>query len=161
MNNLPTPLKFFILALIAIIIIVSIVFALIASRNEEDNKIASTNKNDQIAPNLGEQDITLNLEEQNNSNQTGQVSITLLDAQTRVRVFLENFPQNEPQPVHIHSGSCNDLGEVRYPLNNVHNGSSETILDIPFEELVSQKPLAINVHKSEAELQTYVSCVSL
>ena len=64
----------------------------------------------------------------------------------------------EPQPAHIHEGSCADLNpQPAFPLTNVVDGSSETDVQLSLDELALES-YAINVHKSEAEADTYVAC---
>ena len=67
-------------------------------------------------------------------------------------------PENVSQPVHIHVGSCPEVGEVKYPLTNVLDGESVTTLDVTLEQLEIELPLAINVHKSVTEASVYISC---
>ncbi len=62
------------------------------------------------------------------------------------------------RPAHIHTGSCEQQGGIKWPLNPVVNGRSETTLDISIQDLVTAMPLYINVHKSAEELATAVSC---
>ena len=84
-------------------------------------------------------------------------------------------------PVHIHDGTCAQLGEVVFPLSDVGPGSatkdgaaiattgklgssdgeavsiSETTIDFTIAELVTS-PHAINVHRSADEISTYIGC---
>lgn len=76
-----------------------------------------------------------------------------------------------PHPAHIHSGTCAELGDVVAPLGDVaapegeHSGSdaafpletSETVVDIPLEELLDGNH-AVNVHKSADEINVYIAC---
>ena len=84
-----------------------------------------------------------------------------IDDQVLVDLNMTNFPQGVPQPAHIHAGACPDVGDIIFPLNNVVNGKSRTILDTSLEYLRSLEPLAINVHKSVPESEIYVSCGDL
>jgi hypothetical protein len=74
-------------------------------------------------------------------------------------------------PVHVHSGTCAELGDVVFPLNDLaapggdHSGPesavpvtlSENILDIPLPDLIDGGH-AINVHLSAEEIDTYIAC---
>jgi hypothetical protein len=74
-------------------------------------------------------------------------------------------------PVHVHSGTCAELGDVVHPLVDLavpegeHIGSesavlvtlSENVVDVPFEE-VADGNHAINVHLSNDEIGTYIAC---
>ncbi len=101
--------------------------------------------------------VTVQLAEQNGSGQSGTATLTPVgDTQTMVAIELSN-PPADPQPAHIHSGTCAELGEVVYPLTNIEGGTSETTLDVTLEELQSGG-FAINAHESEANIQNYVAC---
>ena len=87
-------------------------------------------------------------------------------------------------PAHIHFGSCSDLGEVFFPLSDVvpdglvQEGSlvstsgkigvetgapvaiSTSTIDVTIAELITG-PHALNVHKSSAEIGTYLACGDL
>ena len=77
----------------------------------------------------------------------------------------------EAHPAHIHSGSCDQLGDVVVPLNDVtypageHVGSesahavktSMNVVDMPLQELIDGN-YAINVHKSADEIDVYIAC---
>ncbi|MBI5400852.1 MAG: hypothetical protein HZB12_01930 [Candidatus Yonathbacteria bacterium] len=100
------------------------------------------------------------LSEQNASGQGGQAILVQLGTSTvRVIVNLVGKPPIESQPAHIHLGSCPNPGAVKYPLKNVEKGASVTdIPNLTLAQLISELPLAINVHKSAADLKTYAAC---
>lgn len=98
------------------------------------------------------------LEPQNGSGQTGIAALSDLAGKTKVLVDLTGASGDLAQPTHIHAGACPGVGEVKYPLNNLVNGKSETILEVGLSQLKAQLPLAVNVHKSEKEAETYVAC---
>lgn len=54
------------------------------------------------------------------------------------------MPEIQPQVASIHMGSCQELGELVYQLSDIQDNTSETILDVDMEQLLSQLPLAIN-----------------
>jgi hypothetical protein len=74
-------------------------------------------------------------------------------------------------PVHIHAGTCAELGDVIHPLNDLvspeggHTGPdsavpvtlSENIVDVPLQEIIDGGH-AINVHLSNDEIETYIAC---
>jgi hypothetical protein len=74
-------------------------------------------------------------------------------------------------PVHIHSGTCAELGDVVYPLIDlaVPAGDvtgpasalavtlSENIVDAPLQEIIDGGH-AINVHLSNEEIGAYIAC---
>lgn len=93
-----------------------------------------------------------------NSGQDGDATLSEVDAgTTRVVIDVGNAPAN-PQPAHIHRGSCENLDpEPAYGLENVVNGKSTTEVNVAMEDLVGQG-FAVNVHKSADEAQVYVAC---
>jgi hypothetical protein len=110
----------------------------------------------QIAPGGGH--ITTPLNAQNGSAESGTAVLSAVNAnETMVTISLANGT-SEPQPAHVHRGSCANLDpKPLYPLNNVVNGQSETTIPVSLAEL-TKGGYAINVHKSAAEVAVYVSC---
>lgn len=107
----------------------------------------------------GEQ-MTVTLLEQNKSKQAGIATITELGNKVSVKLQIAGA-SSSAEPAHIHLGKCPKPSEVKYPLTDVVGGISETMLDVSMSTLKSMLPLAINVHKSKAEIQTYVACGDL
>jgi hypothetical protein len=101
------------------------------------------------------------LSAQSTSGEDGTATLTETDGKTTVVITVANPPANTPQPAHIHKGACPKPGEVVYPLTNVVNGTSETVIDTTIQELIAQKPLAVNVHKSATQSAVYVACGDL
>lgn len=80
-------------------------------------------------------------------------------------------PAGATHPVHIHAGTCAELGDVVVPLDDLaapggdRTGPesavavtlSENIVDIPLQEIIDGGH-AINVHLSNDEIDTYVAC---
>ena len=74
-------------------------------------------------------------------------------------------------PVHIHAGTCAELGDVVFPLVDLSAPAgdrtgpesavpvtlSENIVDIPLQEMIDGGH-AINVHLSNDEIDTYIAC---
>jgi hypothetical protein len=78
----------------------------------------------------------------------------------------------EAHPAHIHSGTCDQLGDVVIPLEDVavptdavREGAeaahdvkiSQTHVDMPLQEIIDGGH-AINVHLSAEEIGTYIAC---
>lgn len=110
----------------------------------------------------GETD-TIQLLEQNNSGQSGTATFTYSEDYSTVTIEI-NLTNGtaEPQPAHIHAGTCADLDpKPFYPLNSVVNGKSVTVITeeeagkLDYEQY---NQFAINVHKSAAEASVYVAC---
>ncbi len=102
--------------------------------------------------------VTVKLDEENGSGESGTATLTAEGASTKVVLALENPASPDPQPAHIHEGTCAELDPTpAYPLANVEDGTSETTVNVALDELKASE-FAINVHKSEPEIKTYVSC---
>ncbi len=98
---------------------------------------------------------------QNASSELGTVTLTALGPKTRVVVALANAPTDIAQPAHIHAGSCAKLDpKPKFPLTNVLDGTSTTLIDMPLAKLVDGG-FAVNVHKSTNEIASYVACGDL
>jgi LPXTG-motif cell wall-anchored protein len=102
--------------------------------------------------------MTVTMHAQNGSGEDGTATITAKgDNDVEVVIKLSNGT-SVAQPAHIHKGSCANLNPTpAYPLNNVVNGTSDTTVMVGMAEL-AKGGYAINVHKSAAEVSTYVSC---
>ena len=104
------------------------------------------------------QEITLTLKPVNNSNQVGTATLAFENGKLKVTINLSGYTKDVTQPAHIHMGECPGVGSVKYPVTPVVNGISVTILAVTLENLKKELPLAINVHKSAAEVSIYTSC---
>jgi hypothetical protein len=101
--------------------------------------------------------VTVNLSAQNASGETGTATLTPQGNKTQVVIKLAGAPE-AAQPAHIHDGTCAKLDpKPRVPLQNVVGGNSTTTLDMKLSDIMS-KGGAINVHKSAADVKTYVAC---
>jgi plastocyanin len=80
--------------------------------------------------------------------------------------------RDAPHPAHIHSGSCADLGDIVYPLDDVALATageafgaadaipveeSETEIDASLSSMLAA-PHAINIHQSADAIQIYIAC---
>jgi hypothetical protein len=104
---------------------------------------------------------TLELETLNDSAVSGTVRLVDLGrGQTRVEVRVDPG-SNSDMPAHIHPGSCDNLvPQPKFPLQNVLNGSSTTVVPASLEELLADS-LAVNLHRSNDDLATYTACADL
>jgi hypothetical protein len=96
----------------------------------------------------------------NDSGVTGTVSFGDLGERTGVEIAVE--PGGNPDmPAHIHPGTCDNLTpQPKYPLENVKNGVSKTVVPASLNELFAGN-LAVNVHRSNDDLKTYTACVEI
>jgi hypothetical protein len=105
--------------------------------------------------------VTVNLSAQNASGESGTATLTPQGDKTQVVIKLIGAPAATPQPAHIHDGNCAKLDpKPRVPLQDLVGGNSTTTLDMKLADVIG-KGGAINVHKSAADLKTYVSCGDL
>jgi hypothetical protein len=105
--------------------------------------------------------VSVNLAPQNASGEKGTATLTPQGDKTEVVIKMTGALSSAPQPAHIHDGSCAKLDpKPRVPLQNVVGGISTTTLDMKLGDIMS-KGGAINVHKSAADVQTYVACGEL
>ena len=104
--------------------------------------------------------LTLTMNEMNSSRQSGIATLTMMGGQTEVALAIRAGAADVAQPVHIHEGSCDSLGSVKYPLTDVMGGKSTTTVEIGLDALI-QGDFAINVHKSGPEISVYVSCANI
>ncbi len=121
----------------------------------EGNAEGSVEKNDALV---------FNFTAQNNSGVSGTATLSEEDGRVKVTLKLKNgvLALLDPaRPAHIHLGSCPNVGDVKYPLNSVVNGRSETMINVSLAQLKAQLPLAINIHKSATQANVYIACADL
>jgi hypothetical protein len=107
----------------------------------------------------GDSGLTLTLSEQAGSGQSGTATLTPDGERTRVVVELSN-PPAVPQPSHLHSGTCDDIGAVVEPLESVEDGHAESVVSKSLDELRTGE-LIVHAHKSEAESKISVACAEI
>ncbi|MFN8470691.1 MAG: CHRD domain-containing protein [Anaerolineae bacterium] len=125
------------IVLVALAVVLALVFASIASAQSDT--------------------VTVPLAAENNSGQTGTVTLTAMGDQTQVVINVPAGPAGTPQPAHIHDGKCPDVGKVVWPLTNVVDGKSTTMVPAKLSDIATGA-YAINIHKSAAEVSVYTSC---
>jgi hypothetical protein len=102
--------------------------------------------------------VTVKLEAMNNSGQTGTATLMPEGDKTKVVILLTNAPAGVAQPAHIHLGTCDKLDKApKWKLEAVKDGQSTTVVPVSLDTILKEKS-AINIHKSAAEIQVYVSC---
>lgn len=104
----------------------------------------------------GSGEVTVELGEQNASGESGTATLTADGDKTKVVIDLQG--NSTAQPAHIHKGSCADLDATpEFALADVKGGMSTSTVDAKLDDL-RDGAFAINVHKSAAEIETYVAC---
>jgi len=103
--------------------------------------------------------MTVSLGQQNGSGESGSATLTKVGDRTKVVINLQSSSATAiSQPAHIHKGSCAKLDPTpQYALTNVRGGKSATTVNAKLDDL-RKGSYAINVHKSMADLKTYVAC---
>lgn len=104
-----------------------------------------------------ERSVTVALKAQNDSGEVGTATLLQRGNTLTVAVSIKGGT-TMPQPAHIHTGTCAKLGGVSYPLANVVSGKSTTTLKNVSLASLQTGGFAINIHKSAADIGTYVSC---
>src|SRR5437762_2367727 len=101
---------------------------------------------------------TITMNALNESGENGLATITDMgNGELKVTITVSSR-MSEPQPAHIHEGTCATPNpQPKYPLNDVVNGKSETVISANMNDLGAM-PHLINVHKSVSEPGIYVSC---
>jgi hypothetical protein len=95
--------------------------------------------------------LTVQLSAQNGSGQTGTATLTQETAGVSVVIALAP-PSADPQPAHIHTGTCSKLNPApQYPLANIVGGSSTTLVKGVTIAALLKTP-------SANDLGTYVAC---
>jgi hypothetical protein len=107
----------------------------------------------------GASPLTLDLAAQSGSGQSGTAQLSTDGEKTRIIVELAN-PPDVPQPSHVHRGTCDEIGDVIAPLENVVDGRAESGIDMSLQEL-RRGGLIVHAHKSEAEYETSVACAEI
>ena len=103
--------------------------------------------------------VTVTLGPGRDAAQTGTATLTAQGAKTQVVISIQPGTPGAAQAVHIHSGTCPGVGAVAFPLTNIVDGKSTTVVDASLDSLLSGG-YAINAHKgtSPADLGVYVAC---
>lgn len=108
-----------------------------------------------------EPNMTVYLSALNASRQSGTAVLSDMGGKTKVTLNIRSGAVDVAQPAHIHMGSCPNPDAIKYPLTDVVNGQSETVLNVSMQQIKTQEPLAVNIHKSADQIKTYVSCGNL
>ena len=102
--------------------------------------------------------LTVTMKVLNNSGETGTATLTSTPDGTKVVVALKGAPAG-PQPIHIHAGTCGKINAApEWPLTSLANGASTSVVKGVTIDDMLKSPYAINVHKSNDDLGTYVAC---
>jgi hypothetical protein len=105
--------------------------------------------------------ITVDLAEQNGSDIygsgiSGTATLTETSGTLDVFVALDGDDGSSPRPIHIHAGTCEELGDVVYGLTDVMDGSSSSTVEAILADLEGE--FAINAHESADAIESYIAC---
>lgn len=91
--------------------------------------------------------------------QSGTAKLEDTEDGLTVTLNVTGYASEVPQPAHIHTGACPDVGAVTHPLEDVVDGISTTVLEgVTLADLKDLLPLGINVHQSADAVAVYTSC---
>jgi hypothetical protein len=100
--------------------------------------------------NENSEEVTVQLDAQNNSGVSGTIVFTAEGGKTKATLLTGTFTGS----VAVYSGSCEKLGEVKYPLPAVVAGRVEAMLDVAVVDLLNEAPLAVSLQRGK----TNVAC---
>ncbi len=101
--------------------------------------------------------VTVALRAVGSAGQSGTATLTARGDQTEVVINITPAPPGVVQPDHIHDKDCTLPPRVVYPLNNVADGKSTTLVNVSLATLQTKQQFAVCVHKSQQEGTVYVS----
>ncbi len=102
--------------------------------------------------------VVVHLSPQNHSGETGTATLSQIGSNTVVNVVTKGGPAN-PQPIHIHKGTCAKLNPAPfYPLTTLQGGKSVTTLKGVSLMSLQNGDFAINIHHSTSDIPTYYAC---
>ncbi len=114
--------------------------------------------------------VTVVMNAQNNSGQSGVAALTDLGGTTRVEILIRKSEFGEKQPAHLHNGRCGEIGPRQdlssrgktiglasvAPAADGGYGASSSDVDLTLKE-ITNGDWVINVHDA-ADFALYVSC---
>lgn len=103
--------------------------------------------------------VAIHLSPVEGEGQIGSAILTSDGATTTVEIDIGPII-GEAQPIHIHVGTCGDVGSVLHALQNVINGKSMTTINLSLDEILTGDVL-VNVHASYADSSNYTACGQL
>jgi len=106
--------------------------------------------------------LILSLDNADGAEQPGEAllrAFSLADGPSRTEIFIDirPGPVGVLQPVHVHRGSCEDLGDIAYQMGSLIGGRSSTTSSAILKDLLAGD-FAIAVHESKDALDTVVAC---
>ncbi|MEK7138093.1 MAG: hypothetical protein AAB787_01150 [Patescibacteria group bacterium] len=131
----------------AIVLVVIVLFILLSGGNDKPEVVVKS--------------FSATIAALNESGLSGTARVTDSEGKAKVVVNLTGTQASAAEPAHLHIGTCTNLGEPKYALSPIVNGVSETVLDVSVDEVSANLPLALNIHKSETEMDANIACGDL
>ncbi len=89
--------------------------------------------------------------------QTGWATLSEIGSDLKIEIDVAPA-EASPQPAHVHLGTCSQLADVAYKLENIVGGHSVTVIpDIGIRD-VATGGLAVNLHLSFDDFPTFTAC---
>lgn len=95
--------------------------------------------------------LTVPLQAQNASDERGTAAFFRMGTRTRVVIVVNGDAPGATQPANLHLGTCGDIETIAYALQDVRNGRSTSVLDVPLDRLTTGR-LIVNVQDTPASL---------
>jgi hypothetical protein len=143
-----------IIVAIVIVVVAGLAFFLTRNNNPADN---GQNTTTPPPPPASMAPAEAPMTAQDSSGQSGKVTLTEVDGHAKVVIEIASAPKDVVQPASINLGTCAAPGSLKYNLNPVVNGRSETSLQPALHFIHGLGQLTVNVHKSESNAAA-VSC---
>lgn len=146
--------KILIFSLIVIAIILAVFFA---SSNKTDQSTETNSNTSQGGEHQMPKNVVVPIEPINSSGFTGQAIFAELDQETTVGIQLA--PNTSVvRPAAIRAGTCSEPGSLKFNLENLVNGRSETTIAATNHSLHLSGALVLLIGKSQSEPENYIAC---
>jgi hypothetical protein len=139
---------------IALIIAGGIAFSILRNKTEpeEGNQTHNTST-------MGT--VSVSLPSLNFSEQAGRAFVSGESGKTKVTIDISPWTAGVDQPASIRAGTCATIGAVRYPLNSLIDGKSETVLAPATHFIHGLGDSVIVIGKSTTEPEAFAACGNL
>ena len=117
-------------------------------------------------PACGPRTLKVVMNAENNSGQGGMATLTEGKNKTHVELVIGKSDDPRPQPVHIHTGHCGEIGPKTYDLTMLQATAADPLhftsvsdVEVTLDALL-KTPYSINAHDVR-DFALYVSCGNL
>jgi hypothetical protein len=106
-------------------------------------------------------DFRVSIQSVGNSGITGTATFKDIGGVVAILLHIDGVSTDEENeslmPAELHSGTCETLGPLAYPMSAPDAGESETDLTINLQQFNTQKPMAVVLYKSPQD-HTVIAC---